>query len=512
MSDHILEMRHITKEFPGVKALDDVSLEVRRGEIHALVGENGAGKSTLMNVLSGIYPFGSYDGEIVYNSKPCHFLKIRDSENCGIVIIHQELALVPYLSIAENIFLGNERGSSVNIDWNETYAKADELLKTVGLHESSHTLIKDISVGKQQLVEIAKALSKNVQLLILDEPTASLNESDSMKLLNLLKEFKKQGVTSIIISHKLNEIAYVADQITIIRDGAVIETLDMAVTKVDEPRIIRGMVGRELTNRFPHRERHVSDEKVLEVDHWSVQHALYSDRTVVDDVSFYLRKGEVVGIAGLMGAGRTELAMSIFGKSYGNDIRGTLKIHGKEVVLKNERDAIQHGLAYATEDRKGNGLILSNPIRVNTTLARLDKVSHHHVLDLDLEHKMAVSMKEKLGVKSPSVEQDVGNLSGGNQQKVLLSKWMFAEPDILILDEPTRGIDVGAKYEIYCIINDLVAAGKSVIMISSEMPEVLGMCDRIYVMSEAKIVGEMDAQDATQELIMSSILSVNKGA
>ena len=512
MSDHILEMRHITKEFPGVKALDDVSLEVRRGEIHALVGENGAGKSTLMNVLSGIYPFGSYSGEIIYNGKPCHFMKIRDSESCGVVIIHQELALVPYLSIAENIFLGNERGSSVNIDGNETYAKADELLSTVGLHESSHTLIKDISVGKQQLVEIAKALSKNVQLLILDEPTASLNESDSMKLLNLLKEFKKQGVTSIIISHKLNEIAYVADQITIIRDGAVIETLDMAVSKVDEPRIIRGMVGRELTSRFPRRERHVSDEKVLEVDHWSVQHALYSDRTVVDDVSFYLKKGEVVGIAGLMGAGRTELAMSIFGKSYGNDIRGTLKIHGKEVVLKSERDAIHHGLAYATEDRKGNGLILSNPIRVNTTLARLDKVSHHHVLDLDLEHKMAVSMKEKLGVKSPSVEQDVGNLSGGNQQKVLLAKWMFAEPDILILDEPTRGIDVGAKYEIYCIINDLVAAGKSVIMISSEMPEVLGMCDRIYVMSEAKIVGEMDAQDATQELIMSSILSVNKGA
>ena len=512
MSDHILEMRHITKEFPGVKALDDVSLEVRRGEIHALVGENGAGKSTLMNVLSGIYPFGSYDGEIVYNEKTCHFMKIRDSESCGIVIIHQELALVPYLSIAENIFLGNERGSSVNIDWNETYAKADELLAVVGLHESSHTLIKDISVGKQQLVEIAKALSKNVQLLILDEPTASLNESDSMKLLNLLKEFKKKGVTSIIISHKLNEIAYVADQITIIRDGAVIETLDMAVSKVDEPRIIRGMVGRELTNRFPPREHHVSDEVVLEVDHWSVQHALYSDRTVVDDVSFHLKRGEVVGIAGLMGAGRTELAMSIFGRSYGSDIRGTLKIHGKEVVLKNEREAIQHGLAYATEDRKGNGLILSNPIRVNTTLARLDKVSHRHVLDLDLEHKMAVSMKEKLGIKSPSVEQDVGNLSGGNQQKVLLSKWMFAEPDILILDEPTRGIDVGAKYEIYCIINDLVAAGKSVIMISSEMPEVLGMCDRIYVMSEAKIVGEMDASDATQELIMSSILSVNKGA
>ncbi|HML67298.1 MAG TPA: sugar ABC transporter ATP-binding protein [Clostridia bacterium] len=512
MSDHILEMRHITKEFPGVKALDDVSLEVRRGEIHALVGENGAGKSTLMNVLSGIYPFGSYSGEIVYDGTICHFQKIRDSENCGIGIIHQELALVPYLSIAENMFLGNERGNAMNIDWNETYAKADELLAIVGLQESSHTLIKDIGIGKQQLVEIAKALSKNVKLLILDEPTASLNESDSMKLLNLLKEFKKNGVTSIIISHKLNEIAYVADQITIIRDGAVIETLDMAEQVVDEARIIRGMVGRELTNRFPKREPHVQDEVVLEVDHWSVQHALYSDRTVVDDVSFKLKKGEVVGIAGLMGAGRTEFAMSIFGKSYGNNIRGTLKIHGKEVVLASERDAIKHGLAYVTEDRKGNGLILSNPIRVNTTLARLDKVSHHHVLDLDLEYKVAGTMKEKLGVKSTSVEQTVGNLSGGNQQKVLLAKWMFAEPDIMILDEPTRGIDVGAKYEIYCIINDLVAAGKSVVMISSEMPEVLGMCDRIYVMSQGRIVGEMDAKSATQERIMSSILSVNKGA
>ncbi|MDP3446603.1 MAG: sugar ABC transporter ATP-binding protein [Eubacteriales bacterium] len=512
MSDHILEMRHITKEFPGVKALDDVSLEVRRGEIHALVGENGAGKSTLMNVLSGIYPHGSYDGEIVYNGKPCHFQKIRDSESRGIVIIHQELALVPYLSIAENMFLGNERGSAININWNETYAKADELLAIVGLRESSHTLIKDLGIGKQQLVEIAKALSKNVQLLILDEPTASLNEGDSMKLLNLLKEFKKKGVTSIIISHKLNEIAYVADQITIIRDGAVIETLDMAQGAVDEARIIRGMVGRELTNRFPLREPHVEDEVVLEVEDWSVQHALYSDRTVVDDVSFKLKKGEVVGIAGLMGAGRTEFAMSIFGKSYGNSIRGKLKIHGKEVVLNNERDAIKHGLAYVTEDRKGNGLILSNPIRVNTTLARLDKVSHHHVIDLDLEYKVAGAMKEKLGVKSPTVEQIVGNLSGGNQQKVLLAKWMFAEPDIMILDEPTRGIDVGAKYEIYCIINDLVAAGKSVVLISSEMPEVLGMCDRIYVMSQGKIVGEMDAKSATQERIMSSILSVNKGA
>lgn len=512
MTDNILEMKHITKEFPGVKALSDVSLSVLRGEIHAVVGENGAGKSTLMNVLSGIYPFGSYEGEIFYDGRLCRFSKIKDSESCGIVIIHQELALVPYLSIAENMFLGNERGSAFAIDWNETYAKADELLQVVGLQESSHTLIKDIGVGKQQLVEIAKALSKNVKLLILDEPTASLNEGDSMKLLDLLKEFKKKGVTSIIISHKLNEIAYVADRITILRDGAVIETLDRTEGGADEARIIRGMVGRELTNRFPARVHHVQDDVVLEVEHWSVKHALYADRTVVDDVSFRVKRGEVVGIAGLMGAGRTELAMSIFGRSYGSSITGTLRINGEIVSLGSEREAIHYGLAYVTEDRKGNGLILSNPIRVNTTLARLDKVSHHRVLDLELEHKMALAMKEKLGIKATSVEQIVGNLSGGNQQKVLLAKWMFAEPDILLLDEPTRGIDVGAKYEIYCIINDLVAMGKSVVMISSEMPEVLGMCDRIYVMSQGKMVGEMDAGDATQERIMSSILSVNKGA
>lgn len=505
-------MTNITKLYPGVRALDNVNLKVERGEIHAIVGENGAGKSTLMNVLSGTIPTGEYEGTILYDGYKCHFKNVRDSEKLGIVIIHQELALIPELSIGENMFLGNERKGRLGIDWDETFSQAAKHLKRVGLKDSPTTLIKDIGTGKQQLVEIAKALSKDVKLLILDEPTSSLNAEDSKMLLDMLIEFKKQGMTSIIISHKLSEVAYVADKITVMRDGATIETIDNADHSIDEDRIIRGMVGRELTNRFPPREHHVSDEVVLEVDHWSVQHALYSDRTVVDDVSFHLKKGEVVGIAGLMGAGRTELAMSIFGKSYGNDIRGTLKIHGKEVTLHNERDAIRHGLAYATEDRKGNGLILSNPIRVNTTLARLDKVSHHHVLDLDLEHKMAVSMKDKLGIKSPSVEQDVGNLSGGNQQKVLLSKWMFAEPDILILDEPTRGIDVGAKYEIYCIINDLVAAGKSVIMISSEMPEVLGMCDRIYVMSEAKIVGEMDARNATQELIMSSILSVNKGA
>jgi putative multiple sugar transport system ATP-binding protein len=510
----LLEMKNITKTFPGVKALDNVNLKVEEGEIHALVGENGAGKSTLMNVLSGIYPYGSYEGDIVYDGEVCKFNKIKDSEEKGIVIIHQELALIPYMSIGENMFLGNERGHKYALDWNETYGKADELLKTVGLKESSRTLIKDIGVGKQQLVEIAKALAKKVKLLILDEPTSSLNESDSQALLDLLLKFKKEGMTSIIISHKLNEVSYVADKITVIRDGSTIETLDKKTDEITEDRIIKGMVGRDLTDRFPKRKDVKIGDVLLEVKDWNVYHPLYTERKVVDNVNINVRRGEVVGISGLMGAGRTELAMSVFGKSYGANISGQLFINGKEVHLHSVRDAIKNKLAYVTEDRKGNGLILSNPIKINTTMANLDAVSSHTIIDKDKEYAVAVEYKEKLKTKCPSVEQNVGNLSGGNQQKVLLAKWMFADPDVLILDEPTRGIDVGAKYEIYCIINQLVAEGKSVIMISSELPEVLGMCDRIYVMNEGRIVGELDGKEATQEVIMSHILksSASKGA
>ncbi|MDD7642556.1 MAG: sugar ABC transporter ATP-binding protein [bacterium] len=511
MAKILLEMKNITKTFPGVKALDNVNLQVEEGEIHALVGENGAGKSTLMNVLSGIYPYGTYEGDIIYNGELCKFAKIKDSEEKGIVIIHQELALIPYMTIGENMFLGNERGKKAKIDWTETYGQADVHLKTVGLKESSRTLIKDIGVGKQQLVEIAKALAKHAKLLILDEPTASLNETDSQALLDLLLKFKQEGMTCIIISHKLNEVAYVADKITVIRDGSTIETLVKGKDEISEDRIIRGMVGREIADRFPKR----SDVKIgdvnLEIRDWTVHHPLYTERKVVDNVSINVRKGEVVGISGLMGAGRTELAMSVFGKSYGTNISGKLIINGEEVHLKNVRDAIDHKLAYVTEDRKGNGLILSNPIKINTTLANLDAVSSHTVIDKDKEYAVAVDYKEKLKTKCPTVEQNVGNLSGGNQQKVLLAKWMFADPDILILDEPTRGIDVGAKYEIYCIINQLVAAGKSVIMISSELPEVLGMSDRIYVMNEGKIVGEVSKEEATQEKIMSCILKSSKG-
>ena len=513
MAKILLEMKNITKTFPGVKALDNVNLQVEEGEIHALVGENGAGKSTLMNVLSGVYPYGTYEGDIIYDGEVCKFTKIKDSEEKGIVIIHQELALVPYMTIGENMFLGNERGHKFAVNWNETYGRADELLKVVDLQESSRTLIKDIGVGKQQLAEIAKALAKDAKLLILDEPTASLNESDSKALLNLLLKFKEQGMTSIIISHKLNEIAYVADKITVIRDGSTIETLDKNVDDITEDRIIKGMVGRDLTNRFPKREKKEIGDVMMSVSNWTVYHPLYSERKVVDNVNISVRKGEVVGIAGLMGAGRTELAMSIFGKSYGSNISGNITLNGQEVHLNSVKDAIDKKLAYVTEDRKGNGLILSNPIKINTTLANLKEISKRMVINKDKEYAVAVEYKDKLKTKCPTVEQNVGNLSGGNQQKVLLAKWMFANPDILILDEPTRGIDVGAKYEIYCIINQLVAEGKSVIMISSELPEVLGMCDRIYVMNEGKMVGELSSEEASQELIMSHILKVsNKGA
>ena len=507
----ILKMNSITKLFPGVKALDRVNIEVTKGEIHALCGENGAGKSTLMNVLSGIYPYGTYEGDIIYEGKTCRFKNIKDSEREGIVIIHQELALVPYLSIAENMFLGNEQARHGVINWDVTNKKAAEFMSIVGLHENPSTLIKDIGMGKQQLVEIAKALAKNVKLLILDEPTSSLNESDSQKLLDLLIDFKKtKGITSIIISHKLNEISYCSDKITIIRDGQSIETLVKGVDELSEERIIKGMVGREMTNRYPAREPKIGDV-ALEVKNWSAYHPVYTERKVVDNVSINVRKGEVVGIAGLVGAGRTELAMSVFGKAYGAHISGELYKDGKLLHLRSISQAIDAGLAYVTEDRKGDGLVLSNSIKHNMTMARPAFISKRGVLDKDLETQRAQILREQLGVKTPTVEQLVGNLSGGNQQKVLVGKWIFAQPDVLILDEPTRGVDVGAKYEIYQIINQLVAEGKAVLMISSELPELLGMCDRIYVMNEGRLIAEIPAKEASQEIIMGHIMQDSKG-
>jgi len=506
LKDIILEMRGITKTFPGVKALENVNLKVKEGEIHALMGENGAGKSTLMKVLSGVYPHGSYEGDILFKDRVCEFKTIRDSESLGIVIIHQELALIPQLSIAENIFLGNEQKRNGMIDWNRTTVRTRELLGQVGLTESPNTLAGSIGVGKQQLVEIAKAMSKEVKLLILDEPTAALNEEDSDNLLNLLLEFKKQGLTSIIISHKLNEIMKVADSITILRDGKTIETLDVRADNIDEDRIIKGMVGRDLTNRYPEREPNIGGV-LFEAKHWTVLHPEQTERKVVDDVSFNVKRGEIVGIAGLMGAGRTELAMSIFGQSYGKRIGGQLFKEGRELKLKDISAAIAEGIAYVTEDRKHYGLVLMDDIKRNTTLANLEGISKWFVVNDYDEIAVAEDFRSKLKIKTPSVHQTTGNLSGGNQQKVVLSKWIFTGPDLLILDEPTRGIDVGAKYEIYTIINQLAAQGKAILMISSELPELLGMCDRIYVMNEGRFTGEVPKEKANQEVLMKYMTS-----
>ena len=505
----ILEMRGITKEFPGVKALDRVNLSVEEGEIHALVGENGAGKSTLMKVLSGVYPHGSYTGDIVYDGEVQRFASIRDSEERGIIIIHQELALIPLLSVAENIFLGHERQRGGVIDWRDTETRARALLKRVGLSESPKTRVGDLGLGKQQLVEIAKALSKEVRLLILDEPTSSLNEHDSEKLLQLLMEFRAQGVTSILISHKLNEISRVADTITVIRDGAAVSRLDCR-DGIAEDDIIRDMVGRSLDDRYPARDPKIRDEIAMEVSNWTVHHPVDTDRTVVRDVSFHVKRGEVLGIAGLMGAGRTELAMSLFGRSYGRDISGTAKINGQPVDLSTIRSAINAGLAYATEDRKTYGLVLDDTIRQNVPLANLDGVADRGVVNRGREAEVAGRYRDRLNIKSSSIEQATVNLSGGNQQKVVLSKWLFADPDILILDEPCRGIDVGAKFEIYTVIRDLAAAGKAIIVISSEMPELLGITDRLYVMNEGRFVGEMPTAEASQEKIMARIIKTGE--
>ncbi|WP_202567246.1 multiple monosaccharide ABC transporter ATP-binding protein [Agreia sp. COWG] len=497
---NILEMRGITKTFPGVKALQDVTITVGRGQVHAICGENGAGKSTLMKVLSGVYPFGTYEGDIVFENKTVEFKDIRDSEAEGIVIIHQELALSPYLSIAENIFLNNEqRGGLGLIDWNKTNNEAAKLLARVGLRENPTTKIMDIGVGKQQLVEIAKALSKKVKLLILDEPTAALNDEDSDHLLNLILHLKEQGITAIIISHKLNEIKKVADSVTVIRDGKTIETI--VKNDVTEERIIKDMVGRDLENRYPDHTPHIGDE-ILRVEDWTAHHPQDPSRVMVDNVNITVRRGEIVGIAGLMGAGRTEFAMSLFGRSYGSKISGRVFKNGVEIKTRTVSEAIANGLAYATEDRKTYGLNLIDDIKRNISMAALKKLEKLGLVDDGQEWTVANEYRKSMNIKSPTVLAKTGKLSGGNQQKVVLSKWIYSDPDVLILDEPTRGIDVGAKYEIYSIINKLAAEGKGVIVISSELPELLGICDRIYALSEGRITGELPIDQASPEALL----------
>jgi putative multiple sugar transport system ATP-binding protein len=505
----ILEMRGISKSFHGVNALADVNLTVLPGEIHAVVGENGAGKSTLMKVLSGVYPYPEYSGEIRFMGQERRFKGIAESEAQGIIIIHQELALVPLLSIAENVFLGNEPSRYGVIDWALAHTRTRELLQKVGLKESPVTPITDLGIGKQQLVEIAKALSKEVKLLILDEPTASLNESDSDALLQLLLGLKAQGIACILISHKLNEIAKVADAITVLRDGSTITTIDCKDGPASEDLIIKAMVGREMADRYPRRTPNVGDT-VFELRDWRVFHPVHTEREVVKSLNLTVKRGEIVGIAGLMGAGRTELAMSVFGRSYGRRITGTALMHGLPVDVSTVSRAVDHGIAYVTEDRKSLGLVLADTIARNTTLSHLGGVSQHGVIDEGREFAVANDFRGKLATRCAGVHQQVVNLSGGNQQKVVLAKWLFANPTVLILDEPTRGIDVGAKYEIYTLVARLAEEGRSILMISSEMPELLGMCDRIYVMNQGAIVAEFPAAEASQEKIMRVIVKATQ--
>ena len=502
MSDNILEMQNITKEFPGVKALSNVNFKVKRGEIHCLVGENGAGKSTLMKVLSGVYPYGTYSGNIIYNGKEQQSKNIADSEAAGIAIIYQELALIPELSVYENIYFGHEIMDGKVINWNQTIVQASEMLKKVRLNINPSTKIKDLGVGNRQLVEIAKALSKDVKLLILDEPTAALNEDDSENLLELLRQLREQGVTCIMISHKLKEIVSIADTVTVLRDGSTICSMDAHEQGITEQEIIKYMVGREIENIYPKREKVDIGDVCLEIKNWTVQDTK-SDREILHKVNVKVRKGEIVGIAGLMGAGRTELALSIFGNTPKYKLTdGEILVEGKAKKLAHPKAAMDAGIAYVTEDRKGNGLILIQDIKYNTTISNLEKLTEGIVINENEEINVANDFKKSIGIKAPSIKQLVGNLSGGNQQKVSLAKWLFTNPKVLILDEPTRGIDVGAKFEIYSLMNRLVEQGMSIIMISSELLEVLGMSDRLYVMSEGRITGELKAEEATEQSVM----------
>lgn len=508
--DELLIMKNISKDFSSTRALDNVCFSVVKGEIHGLVGENGAGKTTLMNILSGIYPYGTYKGELILRGRECRFSSPKDSERNGIAFIHQELSLIQGMSIADNLFLGNEIGNSFFVNRKKTRKEAKRLLSLVGLDDDPETAVEDIGAGKQQLVEIAKALAKNGDILILDEPTSSLGQQHCEALFKLMNNLKTEGKTMIIVSHKLDEIIRIADRITILRDGKSVETIDNREKDADESRIVRGMVGRDINDLYPKRSCKTGKDIALKVEHLNVLSKRRRGELSLDDISFNIHKGEVVGLYGLMASGRSKLVKSLFGKSNGLISKGSVEINGKTVDLKNPKEAIDQGLAYVAEDRMNTGLSLDKSIRENMTLPGLKKITVKGLLDKKKEKGVARYNLDSFNIKASSYEQDVRELSGGNQQKVLLSLWFYTDPEILILDEPTKGIDIGAKHEIYNIINEYVASGGAVLLISSDMNEIFGMSDRIYVMAEGKITGELSREEFSADKVMNLILKGEK--
>jgi ABC-type sugar transport system ATPase subunit len=503
MSEVILEFRNVSKQFAGVHALNGVSFPVCRGEIHALVGENGAGKSTLMKIVSGFYPHGDYSGSVLINNREIQFRKITDAEEAGVAIIYQEFALVPKLSIIDNIFLGHEiRTFTGSIDMMAQSKKTRELLEMIGLQVNPYQAVQELGVGQQQLVEIAKAINRSARIIIFDEPTAALNDRESKQLLDLIRVFKSRGITCVYVSHKLEEVLDVSDRLTVLRDGGTVITEQVqGNSEMNEGRIISHMVGRTIENRFPWIQKQPGDV-VFEIKNWTVPHPVLGHKNALDNINLSVRKGEVVGLGGLMGAGRTELALSILGL-YEKPLSGEIVIDGKKEKINSPSDAITRGLCYLTEDRKGKGLVLFNSIKKNITLASLRKFSRYSRIEPLKEENAVQNMINDLSIKASSQEQLAANLSGGNQQKVVLAKWLMVNPKILILDEPTRGIDVGAKFEIYELMNRLTTKqGMGILMISSELPELLGVCDRILVMHEGVLTGALDRTEATPELFM----------
>jgi D-xylose transport system ATP-binding protein len=485
-NDIILDFQNVTKEFPGVIALDDVSIQIQRGEIHGLCGENGAGKSTLMKILSGVYPYGTYTGNVIYEGEELKLetRSIRQATEQGIAIVYQELTLVPTMTVGENVFLGREPVERGSINWNKLYADTGKILSQYKLDVPPQAVLSTLGVGKMQMVEIAKALSEEAKVLILDEPTSALTEAEIDKLMEILTILKEHGVTCIYISHKLNEFFRITDRVTVLRDGQAVTT--QPTKDLTEAKLVNYMVGREMTERFPEGNRRPGE---------------VSSRTVIDGVNFDLRRGEILGIAGLMGSGRTELVTTIFGE-YGKITKGTIKLEDKELHINSSREAIEQGISLVPEDRKGQGLVLIQSILKNISLPNLNQFAHFFSIDKDAELSASMKQATSLAIKAPNLQVNTETLSGGNQQKVVIAKWLMSKPKILIMDDPTRGVDVGAKYEIYKLMNDLAENGVSIIMISSELEEVLGMSDRVMVMHEGRSNGTLDVADATQEKIM----------